>query len=248
MTSDNWEKGPRPWREGPEEVAMEENSVATATEEVVGRWLEILVAMSIDAVEKLVARCQEVATDTQSIAVEYTPEGEVEELETQGEVVPVFVDIDFVLGLRCQFSVLDNAYQGFRLAVLVLYQLFHFCVWTASLVLSRYFCLSVLLHLRSRKRAEQTLELFQTEDHYVKMSRLCRFALRRKQKTVNELSLSQRIIGKLASPTKSYLRSNIMAVHNILNSNWIESKFKWTCSQVTSLSWNETKRYIQTFS
>ena len=37
MTSDNWEKGPRPSREGPEEVAMEENSVATATEEVVGR-------------------------------------------------------------------------------------------------------------------------------------------------------------------------------------------------------------------
>ena len=245
MTSVNWEKGPRPSREGPEEVAMEENSVATATEEVVGRWLEILVAMAVDVVEEVVVREQEVATDTQSIAVEHTPEGEVEELETQGEVVPVFVDIDFVPGLRCQFSVLDNAYQGFRLAVLVLYQLFHFYVWTASLVLSKSFCSSALLYLRSKKRAEQTLELFLTEDHYVKMTRLCRFALRRKQKAVNELSLSQRIIGKLASPIKSYLRSNIMAVHNILNSNWIKSKFKWTCSQVTSLSWNETKRYIQ---
>ena len=52
----------------------------------------------------------------------------MEELETQGEVVLVFVDIDFVLGLGCQFSVLDNAHQGFRLAVLVLYQLFHFYV------------------------------------------------------------------------------------------------------------------------
>ena len=172
----------------------------------------------------------------------------MEELETQGGVVSVFVDIDFVLGLGCQFSVLDNAYQGFRLAVLVLYQLFHFYVWTASLVLSKSFCSSALLYLRSKKRAEQTLELFLTEDHYVKMNRLCRFALRRKQKAVNELSLLQRIIGKLVSPTKSYLRSNIMAVHNILNSNWIKSKLKWTCSQVTSLSWNETKRYTQTFS
>ena len=154
----------------------------------------------------------------------------MEELETQGGVVSVFVDIDFVLGLGCQFSVLDNAYQGFRLAVLVLYQLFHFYVWTASLVLSKSFCSSALLYLRSKKRAEQTLELFLTEDHYVKMNRLCRFALRRKQKAVNELSLSQRIIGKLVSPTKSYLRSNIMAVHNILNSNWIKSK--WTTSEL----------------
>ena len=153
----------------------------------------------------------------------------MEELETQGGVVSVFVDIDFVLGLGCQFSVLDNAYQGFRLAVLVLYQLFHFYVWTASLVLSKSFCSSALLYLRSKKRAEQTLELFLTEDHYVKMNRLCRFSLRRKQKAVNELSLSQRIIGKLVSPTKSYLRSNIMALHNILNSNWIKSK--WTTSE-----------------
>ena len=90
--------------------------------------MEILVAMAVDVVEEVVVGEQEVATDTQSIEVEHTPEGEVEELETQGEVVPVFVDIDFVPGLRCQFSVLDNAYQGFRLAVLVLYQLFHFYV------------------------------------------------------------------------------------------------------------------------
>lgn len=37
MTSDNWEKGPRPSREGPGEVAMEAYPVAITTEEAVGR-------------------------------------------------------------------------------------------------------------------------------------------------------------------------------------------------------------------
>lgn len=54
MTSDNWEKGSRPSREGLEEVAMEAYSVAIAMEEVVGRCLEISVAMAIDKVEEVV--------------------------------------------------------------------------------------------------------------------------------------------------------------------------------------------------
>ena len=54
MTSDNWEKGSCPSREGLEEVAMEAYSVAIAMEEVVGRWLEISVAMAIDKVEEVV--------------------------------------------------------------------------------------------------------------------------------------------------------------------------------------------------
>lgn len=37
MTSDNWEKEPRPSREGPGEVAMEAYPVAITTEEAVGR-------------------------------------------------------------------------------------------------------------------------------------------------------------------------------------------------------------------
>lgn len=53
MTSDNWEKEPRPSREGPGEVAMEAYPVAITTEEAVGRWKEILV-MAIDVVEEVV--------------------------------------------------------------------------------------------------------------------------------------------------------------------------------------------------
>ena len=53
MRSDNWEKGPRPSREGPGEVTMAAYPVAITTEEAVGRWWEILV-MVIDVVEEVV--------------------------------------------------------------------------------------------------------------------------------------------------------------------------------------------------
>lgn len=79
--------------------------------------------MVIDVVKEVVVCLREAATDTQSTAVEHTPEGEGEEVETQGEGLAVAVVIDFAVlvgGIR--LAVLDEMSRGFHFVVLFYYQ------------------------------------------------------------------------------------------------------------------------------
>ena len=68
------------------------------------------------AVVKVAVACSEaVATDIQSTRVEHIPEGEGEEVETQGSGVVIFVVIDFaVLEVGVRFVVLEEVFCGFR--------------------------------------------------------------------------------------------------------------------------------------
>lgn len=73
--------------------------------------------MVIDVVKEVVVCLREAAIDTQSTAVEHTPEGEGEEVETQGEGLAVAV---LVGGIR--LAVLYEMSRGFHFVVLFYYQ------------------------------------------------------------------------------------------------------------------------------
>lgn len=73
--------------------------------------------MVIDVVKEVVVCLREAAIDTQSTAVEHTPEGEGEEVETQGEGLAVAV---LVGGIR--LAVLDEMSRGFHFVVLFYHQ------------------------------------------------------------------------------------------------------------------------------
>ena len=75
-------------------------------------------------IDEVVACLEVVATDTQSTAVEHTPEGEVEEAENQGAVL-VFAYIDFLLVAGSRFAaVLEESSGDFHVEVLDFYHVF----------------------------------------------------------------------------------------------------------------------------